>query len=729
MSWHSTALTWLILRWPREVTPDHLTAAARMLASSGGSPLILQATGTSSGVDHHLAVRSAHAGLVADHLRAALSGLSVVEVDADTAREQQPVLNRAICLHLTSRRRPLRTDHAEDLTRTLLTALTHVGRGERLVLQWLLGPTLQPMVVPTRSPGMHPGGWSNALVRAAWSAPQPPDSQARTALRTKQGEPGWLAVGRVAVCAASPGRQERLLRQVLSALRGAHGPGVRFRAERDKPSRVSSAVVPWRWSMTLNTSELLAVSSWPVGLTAELPVSSVSSRALAPDRIIPSRGRVLGVASMPGAERPVALSPSDSLRHLHVLGPTGVGKSTLLLNLITQDMAAGRGVVVVEPKGDLISEVLRRVPEDRMSDVVLLDPTDDDRPVGLNPLHAAGRSPELVADQLLAVFHGLYADFWGPRTQDILHAGLLTLARSPHATLVALPRLLSDQSFRRTVVGGLHDPIGLGPFWSGFEAWSDAERTAAIAPVMNKLRPFLLRPQLRRVIGQVTPKLDLRQALQERKILLVSLRKGLMGPEASSLLGSLVVAGLWQATLERADLPAAKRAPMLIYVDEFQDYLHLPTDLSDALAEARGLGVGLTLAHQYLHQLPLGMRSAVLTNARSRVCFQLAHEDAKVFAATDRRLQPEDFSSLGLYETYASLLAGGSVQPWCSLRTQAPSASTCDEQIVRAASRERYGTDRRDIDAELQPVVGGTKARVTDASDLAPRKRTSGGRA
>ena len=164
----------------------------------------------------------------------------------------------------------------------------------------------------------------------------------------------------------------------------------------------------------------------------------VPSRQLPPVDAIPRRGRVIGEATLPGRERPLALSATDSLRHSWVLGPTGSGKSTLLLNLITQDIAAGRGVVVVEPKSDLIAEVLRRIPADRTGDVVLLDPTDTERPVGLNPLAAGGRSPELVADQLLNLFHSLYAAHWGPRTQDILGAALLTLARTRRMTLAAL---------------------------------------------------------------------------------------------------------------------------------------------------------------------------------------------------------------------------------------------------------------------------------------------------
>src|SRR5207248_210816 len=171
----------------------------------------------------------------------------------------------------------------------------------------------------------------------------------------------------------------------------------------------------------------------------------------------------LGEASAPGENRRLGLSIADSRHHLHVIGPTGTGKSTLLANLIVQDIAAGRGVVVVEPKGDLVQEVLARVPAARLEDVVVLDPSSSDCPVGLNPLLARGRSPEVVADHVLSVFHGLYAHNWGPRMQDILHAALLTLARRGDASLCALPALLTNPGVRRRLRAGIDDPIALEP--------------------------------------------------------------------------------------------------------------------------------------------------------------------------------------------------------------------------------------------------------------------------
>jgi hypothetical protein len=426
---------------------------------------------------------------------------------------------------------------------------------------------------------------------------------------------------------------------------------------------------------------------------------------------------------MPGHERSIALSPTDGLRHLHVLGPTGTGKSTLLLNLITADVAAGCGVVVIEPKGDLIHHVLERIPANRLDDVVVIDPADT-QPVGLNPLARNGHPPELVADELLGMFRSMYESSWGPRTNDILGASLLTLARTPGMTLCALPALLVDPGFRHRVVSAFDDPVGLEPFWLTYENWSEPERLAAIAPSLNRIRPFLMRPQLRAVLGQARPRVDLEQVFSERKILLVNLAKGVIGGEASSLLGSLILGQLWAAALRRSSIPAERRSPVFVYVDEVQDYLRLPTDVGEALVQARGLGVGFVLAHQHLSQLDAAVRSAVLTNARSRVCFQLAAEDARTLASGS--VTADDLRELPAFEIYAQLVADGSVQPWCSARTLPPSAALSKPEEVLRKSRDRYGIDRRAVDTAIENLLGGARS---DASDLAPRRRDDRGTA
>lgn len=711
-------LTWHRLRWPRETTPEQVLQACRVLAAAAGQPIVLEAVGSSGHIEHRLALPAAQAVSAVEQIQAAIAGLAVETLSARPTLE----ITRAVEVRLSTRRRPLRTDDIASTNRAILTALAATRRGERLSVQWLLGRSLAPVAVPNQLVGWNAESWLGALLLAPFSPPRVADAEVRNALRDKQAEPGWQAALRLAATARSGARERQLVAGLIGALRVAEAPGVHFQIRPATPRAVRGAQVPRaRWPLRLNAGELAAVSAWPIGATGELPVARIASRLLAPSGATVRRGRVLGEATFPGREQPIALTPVDSLRHLHALGPTGTGKSTLLLNLITQDMAAGRAVVVIEPKGDLIADVLERVPPARLRDVVLLDPSDSERPVGLNPLALNGRSPELAADQLLGLFHSLYLANWGPRTHDILGASLLTLARARGMSLAALPLLLTDAGFRRRIVADVADPIALGPFWSGFEAWSERERAAAIAPVMNKLRPLLLRPELRAAVGQTRASFNLRRVFTERKVLLVNLSKGLLGPESAALLGSLVISQLWQAILGRNLVAPERRHPVFIYVDEFQDYLHLPLDLADALAQARGLGVGFTLAHQYLQQLGTAMRSAVLANAQSRVAFRLSSEDARIVATDSPQLVAEDFLGLGAFEAYAQLVARSAVQSWCSLRTLPAAPGFSDPASVRATSRAAYGVDRADIEADLHRLFGVRKASGED--DLTPRRR------
>jgi hypothetical protein len=677
---------------------------------------VIEAVGVRGAVVHRLALPGSTAPVLVEQIRAALPALGILRLGS----RPSVTIDRAVEIRLSTANRPLGIELAEPASRALLTALSTVRGGESLVLQWHLIRPAHPTPVGHHVEHARASSLSEEVSRALLGGRRGLDAEARGSLRAKRSLPGWRIVGRIGVHTEDSPRQRQLIQQVILALRSAEAPGVRFGFRTINPGNLIELRKPWLVPTRLNIAELAAVSAWPVGDTASYPVVRQTSRAVAPTRAIASTGRALGVATYPGQERPVAIGVRDALRGLHVLGPTGTGKSTLLLRLICQDMVAGRSVVVVEPKGDLIADVLARIPADRVNDVVLIDPTDRAAVVGVNPLMTSDASSELVADQLLSIFHHTYASSWGPRTSDILYASLLTLARTPGMSLAALPLLLSDPSFRRRVIGDLNEPVVLQPFWQAFEAWSVAERTAAVAPTLNKIRPLLVRPSLRAVLGQASPRFEIRQVFTERKILLVNLAKGSMGPEAAALLGGIVMSQLWQTSLERSAVEPARRHAVFVFVDEFQDYLNLPTDLAEALAQARGLGVGLTLAHQHLGQLNPQMRSAVLANARSRVVFQLAADDARVFAA-DSQLDPDDFHSLGAFEAYAQIVADDAVQPWLSLRTEPASQPVSDQAQLRELSRNRYGTSLAQVDGELAALRSSGRE-----GDLGPKPRPGG---
>ncbi len=243
---------------------------------------------------------------------------------------------------------------------------------------------------------------------------------------------------------------------------------------------------------------------------------------------------------------------------------------------------------------------------------------------------------------------------------------------------------------------------------------------------MNKMRPFLLNPGLRAVIGQRKPRITMSHILADGKILLVPLRKQIIGAEAARLTGSLAVAELWQAIQNRLSVPTASRRPVMVYIDEVQDYLHLPTDLADALAQARGLGAGFTLAHQYASQLSNTMRAGFVGNIRSRVAFQLAHDDATLLAKGHPEITANDFTALPAFHVYASLAtSNGQVTPYASGRTAALSPPTSDADALRRISQERYGQSLDDVEKDLAELVEVGATSDTAATGGSGRKRRS----
>lgn len=709
----SERLIWRQLHWPRPLAVAGAVAVLRAWAADQRSPWIaLEARADDSGVRYLLGAAKSAQPAVERRLTSAVPGAQLTDLSAT-----RTAVSGAGRLKLSTRHRALKTDNPEVAVRQILGALTQVGKGELLVLQLVLGPRRIPLAVPNQSPSSIVMPW----YQVAWQGNGGTvDGEKRTALRNKVSDHGFAATVRIGAHATEPARRGSLILSLYSALRLSEAPGLKATLIPERPSRLNTAGVPWRWPLRLNATETITVTGWPIGDTDLPGQPPLHPRQVAPAQLAVKGDRVIGNALAPGVSGQLGYAVTDAQRHSWLIGPNGTGKSTLLLNLIDQDLRAGRPVVVIEPK-DLITDLLARIPDSRRDDVVLLDCLDD-TPVGINPLIRHGRSPELVADSLLATFHALYGDGIGPRSTDILANCLHVLARRDDACLVMLPLLLTNPGFRRSLVQQVvrDDPIAAGPFWAWFDALSGDARSQVIAPLMNKLRP-LLRPQLRAVLAQPAPRFNIRQVLTEHKILLVPLQKGVLGPDTAELLGALVTSELWLAIRERAGQPAETRTPVMIFLDEVQDFLRLPTDLSDALATSRSLGAGWHLAHQYRDQLSPSMRAAFEANARSRICFQLGASDARAMAAGQTTLAPEDFSTLPAYHVYASLMRHNSLQPWASATTLPAPQPCSDPAEIRARSRARYGQPRADIEAAFTALLDGDSH--PDPASTSPGRR------
>jgi hypothetical protein len=436
-----------------------------------------------------------------------------------------------------------------------------------------------------------------------------------------------------------------------------------------------------------------------------------------PSGRLPHRGRALGTATWPGAERRVAQSTIGALSHSLICGPTGVGKSTLLTNLIEQDLVAGRGLVVIDGKGDTAQAVLERVPAARHREVLVLDCANDGPQPGLK-LFGSG-DPELAADVVLGVLSDLYRGEWGPLSERYLRAALMAVAHDPNGTLADVPFVFSDPAYRRRLVARLTNPLTRSTF-VGFEAMGPAERQQQLAAPLNKIGQLLGRPVVRTVLGQAAPRLDFTAALRDNKIVVVSLAPARVGGPAARLIGALSVFALFQAVQSRSGLRAEARKPFMVYVDEPRVLGDLPMPLDSLLEQARGLGVGVTIAPQSLRQLPGNVQAAALTNVATRIAFRQDADDARLLARDLAGVTPEDLGDLAQYEAVARINLGpGDLAPPVTIKTSALKKAVTDGRALAAESRKRHGQTLAAVDTAL--------AAKHEASQAAPvgRKRRS----
>ena len=607
----------------------------------------------------------------------------------------------------------LATERLSAVVRAVLAALAVTAEDEELVVQLQLGRRFSPQTLGR----VEPQGWLELL--GLVPIPSATGERGRR-MRAQVGRHRAAASLRLGVRAASPLRQRTLLQGLLGALRLLEGPGVRLRARTERPAKLDGVRRPWRAGLELGAGEIVAMVGWPIG---ELPLPLLGSghpRLVAPPPEVGSGSsqRVVGASAVPGETGLVRLPIADAVYHTHLLGPTGVGKSTVLLSLALADAAEGRGLLLLDPKGDLATDFLARLPEERAADVVVLDPTNP-CPVGFNPLAGPPELAVVTAEAVLGVLAELFRDSWGIRTADVLSAALLTLARIPQATLVWLVPLLTNPAFRHRVLAlAPPDPLGTDVFWQGYEAKPVRTQAVEVAPVLNKLRQLMLRPGLRAMLGQAQPRFGLTDLLERRRIVVVNLNQGLLGAGAARLLGTLLVSQLWQHLLARQAEPPERRQIVSVYIDEVQAFLAgLPGSLADALAQARSLGAAFHLAHQYRGQLSAEMMQAVETNTRSKVYFALSATDAAAAARLAPELEAADFQLLAQYQAYATVMHHGHRSGWFSLATRPAPPAVRDPALLYAASHARYGIPAKQTEAELIALTNGTAPSTVDANE------------
>ncbi len=442
---------------------------------------------------------------------------------------------------------------------------------------------------------------------------------------------------------------------------------------------------------------------------------------------------MLGEAVFRGRRVHFGIRPDDRRRHMYVIGKTGMGKSTILENMIFSDIQSGKGVAVIDPHGDLIEACLKFVPKERTNDVILVDPADRDFPVAFNML--ACRDPEqqpLVASGLMSVFKKLWPEAFSGRMEYILRNALLALIEAENQSMLGIMRIFSDAAFRRKILANVKNHM-VKTFWEDeFTAWSEKYQTEALAAIQNKIGQLLSTPLLRNIIGQVVSKLDLRFAMDTGKIVLVNLSKGKLGEDNSAFLGSMLVTKFQLDAMSRADTPEKDRRDFYLYVDEFQNFA--TESFATILSEARKYRLNLTMAHQYVNQLLIQnsittLRDAVFGNVGSMVVFQVGSDDAEPLSEQfEEMVLPKDILSLPKYHAYFRLMIKGIPSKPFSVHTLPPPQVQVNEErieTIRRLSRERYAEDRKTVEDKIAKWVSTARESAsTAASDAKMKEKT-----
>lgn len=612
-------------------------------------------------------------------------------------------------LKLTPRGMPLRDDAAatQDLLHAIYSVLSGRRKGETIAIQVVLGRGHRPSSVPPKivDPNATVG---QLLLRGSGTAPA--EIRKRVAQHAEQARIDITV--RVGVTAASPERRRQIRGQFLSTFDQLEAPGAQLTLVSERADKWERAVLGWG-ALPLTAAQLVGLVGWPVD-ELELPgLPPRHPRLLPPPNGIEQTVSVFARSTAPGIERRIGMTPVARLLHTAITGGTGSGKSEILASLALSDIAAGRPLVLVEPKRQLVDAIVKRAPKESAGRIIVIDAAEPN-PVGLNPLNIGDREPGPVVDGILEVFKNVFADGWGPRTEDLLLACLLSLVADgqrrglPHTLLDLLP-LLTDDGYRRRTIGAVADDPTLAAYWATFNQLSPANRANIVAAPLNKLRKYVLRKNVAAVLGQSNPKFRLRDVFRNQTgeggvAVLVPLNDALIGPGAAQLLGGLVVNEVWLATQERADEENPRERPGFVMIDEVQRYLHLPTSIDDALATSRGYGVGWHLAFQGRGQVPTKLVDAIELNARNQISFAASPKDASALAKTTTKLTADDFQSLDRFHIYCNLVTNGAPAGWFSARTEPPATDTGYAKQIRAAYRDKFGGDRASVATDINPA-------------------------
>jgi len=452
---------------------------------------------------------------------------------------------------------------------------------------------------------------------------------------------------------------------------------------------------------------------WATTKTAEPPATIPTTKTHGTNDI-----SLFGVSNFRGTNTVFGIGRRDRARHMYIIGQTGTGKSGLLELLTLSDVYYDQGIAIIDPHGDYAQSILKFIPERRIKDVVYFNPADAEHPIGFNPLEVTDPSlKNHTSSELVGVLKRMF-ESWGPRLEYILRYTILALLDYPNATMLDITRMLTEKSFRDDVITHVTDPV-VRNFWTiEFASWNEKFASEAVAPVLNKVGAFTANPMLRNIVGQTKSSINIRQLMDEGKILIVNLSRGVVGEDNAAILGALMVTKIQLAAMSRANIPAEQRRPFYLYVDEFQNFA---TDsFAVILSEARKYALNLTVANQYVSQMSQIVRDAVFGNVGSMVSFRVGADDAAFLGKYYMpQFEPQDLIQLHNRHFVATMsINGEKTAPFSASTLQIPQNPTDFTDQIVAHSRQGFGQSKAAVEAAIEAQ---TQPKARNSAHTAPK--------
>lgn len=457
---------------------------------------------------------------------------------------------------------------------------------------------------------------------------------------------------------------------------------------------------------------------WANNKTAEPPAKLP---VITGDRAHDEQISAFGLTNFRGINHQFGLYRYDRSRHVYIIGQTGAGKSGLLELFALSDIYHNHGYAIIDPHGDFAVDNMHFIPPSRIDDVVYFNPADTAYPLGFNPMEVYDPNQRNnISSEIIGVLKRMFGDSWGPRLEYILRYTILALLEHPNTTMLDITRMLTDKKFRKEVLSNCTDAVVL-QFWTiEFNSWNDKFQAEAVAPVLNKVGAFTANPIIRNIIGQPKSTFNIREIMDEGKILIVNLSKGLIGEDNAGILGSFIVTKVQLAAMSRSDIQRVEdRRPFYLYVDEFQNFA---TDsFATILSEARKYGLNLTVANQYISQMQETVRDAVFGNVGTTISFRSSADDAPILGKQfEPQFEPNDLLQMRNRSFIINMIIQGEKVPAFSATTLAlPIAQTNYMQHIIDSSRRKYARERSEVEAEIQGLM--THATAVQATQKAPK--------